>query len=810
MKKNFLRAGLAVAMAFSALGSAFAQEIEYRTPNKDAMEMILAQPIPKTMFNRQMTMGVTYWKTEPYVHVAEMAATNEFKVAGLRLNGDNFSQTRKKFSTSLKLVDVATGATRKIAGLPADPHFHDIKWSPEGRYLCFLNDCKDRVDLYRVDVSASVATAVKINANRVSCATGAPYKFLNEETIVYRSVPSKPGVFPVKGDDTPVHMESFDKKGTYRTYQDLIQSKYDEEVFEYLCSGYFSVYDGNSTRVIGKKQIVRSYSVSPDGKYIIVNAIRKPYLYSKPIANFLSRTAILEVSTGKEVKVLRPLKKVSKDEPERSGWAWRGDKGSVLTWVETVSGKNGGSVICQSGSPFDFNSKTVVRKTEFKLGQVLWGNDRIAVYTDTDKNKIRRTFAFNPSAPNSAPVLLFTEDTRHLISGISTMVGNLALETGRNVLKFDRKGTSVFLVGGTRPDAEGDNMAFIDRISLRDGKATNVWTCRAPYKATVVDFRDNGRKGFEILTTRESPLEVPNYIAVTVDRKGQESEKAVTAFKNPIPHFDKLRYEYITYKRADGLNCAARVFLPAGYDKERDGKLPVFMWTYPREHKTRLSAERNYRADRYCFQVPSQFRQYCWCLKGYAVVLDWTMAIVSDNEKQEPNDVFVKQLVMSAEAIVDALDKAGIGDRNRMSVGGISYGAFMTANLLAHCDLYKCGFANSGAYNRTLTPYGFQHESRDYWEATGVYQAMSPFNFADRIKTPLIMTHGQMDENTGTHPIQSERLYYAIVGNGGTARYLQMPYEGHIMAWKENVLHYFSEVENGLEKYVKNTKTEME
>lgn len=784
--------------------SANAQEEAYREPSQDVKEMILAQPLPKVTMNNDLTKGVLYETKDVYQPLSYIASINEFKVAGLRLNGDNFSQTRKKFYTSLKIVDVATGAVTEIAGMPDDPHFHDIKWSPAGKYFCFLNDCQKEVELYRVDVTAAEPRAVKINENRVNCTTKAEaYEFLDEETVLYRSVPKKPGAFPVKGNDGPVIDESFDKKGTYRTYQDLLHSKYDEDVFEYLCSGYFSVYDGNRTRTVGKKQIVRSYSVSPDGKHIIVNAIRKPFLYSKPIANFLSRTAIVEVSSGKEIKVLRPVK-TEPGAPERSDWAWRGDKGSVLTWVETTKEKSRNTSLCQCEAPFDLSTKQVLCTPEFKFTSVLWGNDHVALYTDSSSElKVRRTFAFDPSDKAGEPVLLYSEDRRHLISGISTMVGDIAMERGRNVIKLDKKSSYVFLTGSTRPDENGDNMSFIDKIMLKDGKTTNVWMAKAPYKTSVISFKDNGKKGMTILAIKESAVEIPNYVEITLDKKGRTSERAVTAFVNPIPHFDQLRYEYITYKRADGLNCAARVFLPADYDKKRDGKLPVFLWTYPREHKTVYSAERNYRADRYAFQVPSQFRQYCWCMKGYAVVLDWTMAILSESEGKEPNEVFVNQLVMSAEAIINALDEAGIGDRNRMSVGGISYGAFMTGNLLAHTNLFKAGFANSGAYNRTLTPYGFQHENRDYWEIPEVYATMSPFNYADRIKTPMIMTHGQMDENTGTHPIQSERLYYAIVGNGGTARYLQLPYEGHVMQWKENVLHYFHEVENGLEKYVK-------
>ena len=323
---------------------------------------------------------------------------------------------------------------------------------------------------------------------------------------------------------------------------------------------------------------------------------------------------------------------------------------------------------------------------------------------------------------------------------------------------------------------------------------------------TLAGIASYSRKGLQFIATKESSTEVPNYVSVTVDRRGKASQKPVSSFENTLPHSDEIRMEYLTYKRADGVECAARVYLPASYDKERDGKLPVFMWTYPHEHHTMASAKINYRAAHNRFAMPDQKNQIFWCLKGYAVVLDWTMAIVAEDANSDYNKNFVNQLTMSAEAIVDALDAAGIGDRNRMAVGGLSYGSFMTANLLAHTDLYKCGFANSGAFNRTLTPFGFQHYSKNYWKAEKIYHDMSPFNYADKIKAPILLTHGQMDENTGTHPIQSERLYYAIIGNGGNATYMQLPYEGHVMAYRENVLHYFSVVEKMLDKYVKKSR----
>jgi dipeptidyl aminopeptidase/acylaminoacyl peptidase len=244
------------------------------------------------------------------------------------------------------------------------------------------------------------------------------------------------------------------------------------------------------------------------------------------------------------------------------------------------------------------------------------------------------------------------------------------------------------------------------------------------------------------------------------------------------------------------------LYLPAGYNKEKDGKLPVLMWAYPREFKSANDAAQ-VRGSKHSFTRINYGSPVFWALQGYAVLDNTEMPIVSVGDK-EPNDNFIEQLQMNAEAAINKVAEMGIGDPNRVAVGGHSYGAFMTANLLAHTNLFKAGIARSGAYNRTLTPFGFQNEERTYWQAPEVYDRMSPFMYADKIKTPLLMIHGEADNNSGTFPIQSERLYNAIKGHGGTVRFVLLPYESHGYAAKENILHLLWEQDQWLEKWVKN------
>ena len=805
MKRNIV-AALLLSGLLTAAGVAGAQEVKYERPSKEVEEMLLAKPLAKIDFNDQMTEGVIYQAREQFRPLSLIESIREFKVAGLRLNGDNFSQTRKDFFEEIKLITVSSGATRDIAGLPVNLMAHSFKWSPDGRWLCFLNDTPKEVELYRVDTRAERPTAVKINERPVNSIFGDAYDFAGNDAILYKSVPSDIGPFPKEGfPKGPIIQSSKNKKDSYKTFTDLLKSPYDEAVFDYLCTAELSLYDGTSTRTVGGRGIISEFELSPDGKYIMCTTIHKPYTYAKRYSNFYKRIAIMDME-GREIRLLKEPKAAAKGVPTRSMWGWRADKPATLFWKEKASGKGAANPysIRECLYPFDFNVGKVLTESASDISSVIWCNENTALYISTS-DKVRRTKAFNPSDINVLPVTILSEDTYDFTSNGHSFNGAICRLRGSDKAVTDPKGKYVLLGGSDRMEG-GLKYSYIDRISLKDGKAETLWTSGTEYKVTLTNVISFSDKGLSFVATHETASEVPNYALYSVDRKGRTSQKEISSFENTLPHSDEIRMEYLQYKRADGLNCAARVYLPAGYDKERDGKLPVFMWTYPREHYTFKSAENNYRASHNTFGMPIQGCQIFWCLKGYAVVLDWTMAIVASDKDADYNANFVKELTMSAEAIVDALDKAGIGDRDRMAVGGLSYGSFMTANLLAHTDLFRCGFCNSGAFNRTLTPYGFQFYNKDYWESEQIYHDMSPYNYADKIKEPILICHGQMDENQGTHPIQSERLYYAIAGHGGEATYIQLPYEGHQMAFKENVLHYFSLVEKMLDEHVKNAK----
>ena len=806
--KRFLKAALLTTGLLSLTNwGALAQGVEYRTPSKEVTDMILAKPLPELTFNGPMTYAAAAQAEVKYRPVSYIASINEFKLAGLRLDGSNFSQTRQQLYDGVSIICVSDGSSKPVSGLPEGALLHSFKWSPNGRYLCFLNNAEKEVELYRVDAFALNPKAEKINTRPVNSIFGNAFCFISESTVLYKSVPEDIGAFPKRElPKGPIVQESDGKKHNYRTYQDLLKSPYDEAVFEYLCTAELSLFDGTNTTTVGGKGIISSFKASPDGRYVLVKTIRRPFSYSEKYDEFPSADEIIDMS-GSTVKVLD----AEKDGVRRSAWDWRADRAATLCWFEKRNGVDKDNAsrtsLCQCDAPFD--GREVILNPAYDINSVIWGTETIAFCTDrSDIEKVRRTYSFNPSDPKAKRVILRSESTYNLQPAVSSFVGNFVLDNGKGTMKMDPKHTYVLMTGDNRFDGTGGKYWFIDRISLKDGSATNVWNSKAPYKTTVLGVPSITDKGITVIAKKESATEVPNYVSISIDKKGAVKERAFTSYVSTLPHLEKIRKEYITYKRADGIECAARVFVPADWDKERDGALPVFMWTYPREHYTKESAEYSYRADKYGYTMPDQWNQIFWCLKGYAVVLEWTMAIVAEDKDGDYNKNFVKELTMSAEGIIDALVEQGYGDRDRMAVGGLSYGSFMTANLLAHTTLYKVGFANSGAFNRSLTPFGFQYYGKTFWESMDIYNQMSPYNYADKIKTPILITHGMMDENTGTHPIQSERLYYAVAGHNGKARYLQIPYEGHRMAWEENVLLYFSIVEEMLDKYVKDAKPE--
>ncbi|HET6723371.1 MAG TPA: prolyl oligopeptidase family serine peptidase, partial [Chitinophagaceae bacterium] len=425
-----------------------------------------------------------------------------------------------------------------------------------------------------------------------------------------------------------------------------------------------------------------------------------------------------------------------------------------------------------------------------------WGNSTIALVNEGLTGKqLTRTNRYNPS---TGQVEKLTErNTTDNYSNPGTPVTEKN-QFGIDVVKVIDNGNKLLLNNTTGASPNGD-LPFLATFDLNTKKLDIIWRCSEGYFESIIRVLNPDK--LELLTRKESEKEAPNYWIKNLKLK--IADRQITSFTNPYPQLEGMSKQKIKYKREDGVDLTGDLYLPKGYDPKKDGKLPVIMWAYPAEFNSAADAAQ-IRGSEHKFTFISSGTPICYVTQGYAVLNNAEMPIVATDKDKKPNDNFNDQLRMNAEAAINKLDEMGVGDRNRVAIGGHSYGAFMTANLLAHTNLFKAGIARSGAYNRSLTPFGFQNEDRTYWQAPDLYNDMSPFMSADKIKTPILLVHGELDNNTGTYPIQSERMFNAIKGHGGTVRFVLLPYESHGYAAKENILHLLYEQYAWVEKYVKN------
>jgi dipeptidyl aminopeptidase/acylaminoacyl peptidase len=433
--------------------------------------------------------------------------------------------------------------------------------------------------------------------------------------------------------------------------------------------------------------------------------------------------------------------------------------------------------------------------TEFRAQGVQWARPDLAILREGwQRTRTARYWAVNPSQPGAKPRLLWEHNTEDRYGDPGSFM-TTTNANGEPVLHLTPDGRSAFLQGAGASD-EGDR-PFVDRYELATGRKTRLFQSPSGVYERAVDLLN--ATGDRLLTLRESKTEVPNYWVR--DTRARIAPRQITNFADPAPQLAGVTSELITYTRKDGVQLSGTLYLPAGYNKERDGALPFLLWAYPREFRSAAAAAQ-VQGSPHRFVRPSGSSHLFVLTQGYGVLDGPAMPIIGEGDA-EPNDTYVEQLVSSAEAAVNAIVERGVADRDRIGVGGHSYGAFMTANLLAHSRLFRAGVARSGAYNRTLTPFGFQAEQRSYWQAQEIYTTMSPFTYADRIKDPILLIHGMADNNTGTFPVQSERMYAALKGNGATVRYVQLPAESHGYSARESIGHTLFEMVSWLDKHVK-------
>ncbi|HEX6845452.1 MAG TPA: prolyl oligopeptidase family serine peptidase, partial [Chitinophagaceae bacterium] len=664
----------------------------------------------------------------------------------------------------------------------------------------------DRVDLYIVDVATQKAT--KINKQPLNTISGG-YQWIDDNTLLYRTIVKPLSAAPPKSavPKGPTLQENYGKASPRPTFQDMIKNPYDEQLFEfYGTTQLVKNVNGTETKV-GAPAIYTGISVSPDKKYLMLRTLKKPFSYLVPAFGFPSTVLITDMN-GKQVKLLADLPSA---ETAPSGndnvqhvaraFSWRDDEPATITWCMPLDSGliktkvDHHDAVFALSAPFTGQPKELF-KTEMRYRGTAWGNSTVALVNEGLTGKqLTRTNRYNPSTGQIEKLTERNTTDNYSNPGSPVTEKN---QFGADVIKVIDNGNKLLLNNTTGASPKGD-LPFLATIDLTTKKLDIIWRSDEDHFESVVRVLNPDK--LEILTRKESEKEMPNFWIKNL--KAKIADRQITSFTNPYPQMEGVSKEKIKYKREDGVDLTGELYLPKGYDPKKDGKLPVIIWAYPAEFNSAADAAQ-IRGSEHKFTFIGYGSPVCYVTQGYAVLNNAEMPIVATDKDKKPNENFVDQLRMNAEAAINKLDEMGVGDRNRVAVGGHSYGAFMTANLLAHTKLFKAGIARSGAYNRTLTPFGFQNEDRTYWQAPDLYNDMSPFMHADKIKTPILLVHGELDNNTGTYPIQSERMFNAIKGHGGTVKFVMLPYESHGYAAKENILHLLYEQYAWVEKYVKN------
>ena len=785
---------------------ALAQSDGYMMPPKDVADLLLAKPTPAVSID-----GKAEWmllsERNPYPTVEELGQP-ELRIAGLRLNPANFGPSRQVFINNFKLKNIKNNKEVSVTGLPQNLLASNISWNPSEKKIAFLNTTGNRVDLYVIDVTTQKAT--KINKQAVNNTLGAAYTWVDDNTILYKATTALPTAAPKKSitPKGPAIQENYGKAAPSATFQDLIKTPYDEDLFQfYGTSQLVKNVNGVETK-IASPAIYLSTSLSPDKKYMMVRTIRKPFSYLVTAGGFPTTVSIMDMS-GKLVKQLAQLPS-SEGTPSGydntqnvpRGFDWRDDEPATLVWAHPLdSGLIRKQVefhdaVYALSAPFTGEPKELF-KTTMRYRGIQWGNNTLALVNEGLRSKqTSRVSRYNPSTGKLETLYDLNQTDAYNNPGSPVTVKN---SFGRQVIVTIDNGTKLLMNNTTGSSAKGD-LPFLAKYDLNTKKNEIIWRSAEGTYEYVTDVLDPQQ--LVILTRKETQTDVPNYFIKDLVRR--IGDRPVTDFKNPYPQLAGVTKQKVFYKRSDGIDLTGTLYLPKGYNKDKDGPLPVFIWAYPREFNSADDAAQ-IRGSEHRFTTISWGSPVFYVTQGFAVLDNAEMPIVAKGTGK-PNDNFVEQLQMNAEAAINKLAELGVGDRNRVAVGGHSYGAFMTANLLAHTKLFKAGIARSGAYNRTLTPFGFQNEERTYWQAPELYYKMSPFSYADKIKTPLLLIHGEADNNPGTFPINSERLFNAVKGHGGNVKLVMLPYESHSYAAKENILHMLAEQAQWLEKFVKTPK----
>ena len=757
-----------------------AKQTTYQRPPQEIEELVLATPTPSPVFNSDCS-AVMLMYSNSSIPIANVPLNGLF-LANVHIDPNKYCRMREKGYHTLSLKRIPDGEEVIVSDLPEGGTTLHALWYPKGDKVLIFYSESDGVYLYSANLEDGKALRV---SNRRINTTARKFVIWINDTDFLTACVVEGCEAPTLGTPTgPIIQESLGKKTRSRTVQGLLRDEFDVANFKYYFTSQLVRISPSGEKEIGEPAIYRTISISPDREHLMVYRVVEPYSHTSIFMDLKSKTTIedLEGNVEKAVK-------------QRGNLSWRADKPATLVW--SVNAKKDvtdyKSSVYEQEAPFTENRRLVVRTTQ-PYSKMYWCSDNLAVVEEKSNDTIT-LYSFKPGDNSSrTKILSYNRKVMHEHPGNLVMVTN---QYGRKVLWTDEKSNEL-LFNSKGYSLEGPVPELILH-NIEKAKSKVVWKSKAPYYEEIIAVKDPSTRTF--ITSRESFEQPKNFYLCNFKKR---SRKAITDFADPYPSLKGVTRQLMTYKREDGVELKSFVWLPAGYNAKRDGKLPVLLWAYPRSYRTAEAAAYP-RASQYShLSLPNTAASMLfWLTQGYCVMESMAMPLIPIDGKKKANDTFIKQLTMNADAAIKALDKAGYGDPNRVAVGGRSYGAFMTANLLSHTKLFKAGIAYSGAYNRTLTPYGFQDEGRNYWAAKKLYHDMSPFNYANTLNGAILLIHGSKDENSGTHTIQSERYFQALRGQKKYVRYVELPLDGHRYLIRENILHSLYEVDLWLKKYLK-------
>jgi dipeptidyl aminopeptidase/acylaminoacyl peptidase len=789
----------------------------YQKPSKAVLDVLNSPTTPSLTINPSRAFAMQ-GQAVRYPPIAELSQPM-LRIAGMRINPRTNGLHNTVFNSSLTLRKIPEGTEIKVE-LPPNPKLSLGRWSPDARNFAFTNTTDRGIDLYLGDTSGKARRIEGVRVNEVmgggfgggggrggrggGGAGPSDLQWLPDgKSLLVTMVKPNRGPAPVEPvvPKGPHVQESLGGASPVVTHEDMLQNPHDEDLFEYYATSQLALVDVATSKVtpVGKAGIIESARISPDGKHLLVTTIHRPFSYLHAARQFPKEIEIWDL-TGKVLHKVasQPLEDRVPINGVQTGprnILWRPTESATLMWVEALD--NGDlknkvpfrDKIVALKPPFTGSPKEIHKTEQRFAGMQFFEKGGRALVSDTERLTRRiRSFVIEVDDPGATPILIWSRNSQDRYRDPGNLLTK-ALPSGGRVIMQD--GDYVFLEGpGASP--EGDH-PFLDRYNLTTKTTEHLFRCDNDHYETVEAILD--AKGDTLLTRRESPTEPPNYFI----RAGGKVT-AMTHFADPQPIMRKVQKQLVTYKRPDGVPLSFTLYLPPDY--KPGTRLPTLMWAYPREFNDADTAGQVSGSTKRFTEITG-YSQIFHALEGFAVLDNAAMPVVGDNP-DVVNNTYIDQIVADAKAAIDKAAEMGVTDPSRVAVGGHSYGGFMTANLLAHCDLFKAGIAESGAHNRTLTPFGFQSERRTIWQAPDVYLKMSPFMYADKIKTPLLLIHGEADDNDGTFPIQSDRMYQAVRGNGGIVRLVFLPFEAHGYRGKETIEHVLYEKSAWLNKYLKN------